>query len=106
MNADELAVKLVEVDERSKANMHRLNALEGQITAVNKLATSVELLVQENKHQTEAIKKVEMDVTSLTDQVKQIEQKPAKKWEGLVEKVVWSLVAAAIGFILARIGLV
>ena len=104
MNQDEIAVRLTEVDARSKSNTHRLDAMEGQIDAVNRLATSVEVLVTENKHQTEAIKEVKADVTSLNGKVEAIEQKPAKKWDGLVEKVVWALVAAAITFILTRIG--
>ena len=105
MNPDEMAVKLTQLDERSKSNTHRLDAMEGQITAVNKLATSVELLVQENKHQTEALKEVKDDVTSLTGKVEAIEQKPGKKWESIAEKVLWALVAAVIGFALAHIGL-
>ena len=105
MNPDEMAVKLTQVDERSKSNTHRLDALEGQITAVNKLATSVELLVQENKHQTEALKEVKDDVTSLTGKVESIEQKPAKKWENIAEKVLWVLIAAVLGFALAHLGL-
>ena len=83
MNQDEIAVRLTEVDARSKSNTHRLDAMEGQIDAVNRLATSVEVLVTENKHQTEAIKEVKADVTSLNGKVEAIEQKPAKKkkWE-------------------------
>ena len=49
----EEASRLTAVEERSKSNTHRINELSGQIVAVNKLAVSVELLVQENKHQTE-----------------------------------------------------
>lgn len=31
--------------------------------------------------------------------------KPAKRWDGLVEKAVWAICAAVIAFLLARIGL-
>ena len=105
MNPDEMAVRLAEVDQRSKSNTHRLDTMEGQISAVNKLATSVELLVQENKHQTEALKEVKDDVQSLSSKVETIEQKPAKKWEGMVEKIAWALIAAVLGFALAHLGL-
>ena len=105
MNADEMAVKLAEVDQRSKSNTHRINELSGQIDAVNKLAVSVERLVIENQHQTEELKEVKSDLSGLTGKVEQIEQKPAKKWDGLVEKVIWALVAAAITYILVRLGL-
>ena len=104
MNADEMAVKLAETEARSKSNTHRLDALEGQIDAVNRLATAVEVMATEQKHQTETIKEIKTDVSALDGKVEAIEQKPAKKWDGLVEKVIWALVAAAITFILSRIG--
>ena len=36
-----MAVKLTEVDARSKSNTHRINELAGQIDAVNRLATEI-----------------------------------------------------------------
>lgn len=105
MTQEEMSVKLAEVDQRSKSNTHRINELSGQIEAVNKLAVSVELLVQENKHQTEAIKEVKTDVQSLSGKVEAIEQKPAKKWDSIGEKVLWALIATVIGFALAELGL-
>lgn len=105
MTQEDMAAKLAEVDQRSKSNTHRINELSGQIEAVNKLAVSVELLVQENKHQTEAIKGVKDDVAALSGKVEDIEQKPAKKWDSMVEKVAWAVIAAVIAFALARIGL-
>ena len=105
MNTDEMAVKLAETEARSKSNTKRLDALDGQIDAVNRLATAVEVMATEQKHQTETIKEIKTDVSALDGKVEAIEQKPAKRWDGLVEKVVWALVAAAITFILTRIGL-
>lgn len=101
----EEASRLTAVEERSKSNTHRINELSGQIVAVNKLAVSVELLVQENKHQTEALKEVKSDVQQLSGKVEAIEQKPAKKWDSIGEKVLWALIAAVIGFALAELGL-
>ena len=96
MTQEEMAMKLTEVDQRSKSNTHRINELSGQIDAVNRLATSVEVLVQENKHQTEAIKEIKQDVANLDDKVDAIEQKPAKRWDGMVDKVIYGLVGALV----------
>ena len=104
MTPEEMS-RLTAVEERSKSNTHRINELSGQIEAVNKLAVSVELLVQENKHQTEALKEVKTDVRQLSGKVEAIEQKPAKKWDSIGEKVLWALIAAVIGFALAELGL-
>ena len=37
--------------------------------------------------------------------VKALADWPGKRWEGLVEKALWAVVAAIIAFLLARIGL-
>jgi hypothetical protein len=34
-----------------------------------------------------------------------LEQKPAKKWEAFVDKVIWAVAAALIAFILSYLGL-
>lgn len=41
----------------------------------------------------------------LTEKVDALESKPAKRWEGLVEKAVWAVCAAVITFLLGRVGL-
>lgn len=41
----------------------------------------------------------------LTEKVDALESKPAKRWEGLVEKAVWAVCAAVIAFLLGRVGL-
>lgn len=42
----------------------------------------------------------------LPDEIDELKAKPAKRWDGMVEKVIWTLVAAVIGCALAKIGLV
>ena len=44
-----------------------------------------------------------LDELSLT--VKALVDKPAKRWEGLVEKALWAVAAAVIAFLLGRVGL-
>jgi len=41
----------------------------------------------------------------LTVMVKELTGKSGKRWDGLVEKVLWAVAAAVIAFLLARIGL-
>ena len=42
---------------------------------------------------------------SLTTTVASIQAKPGKRWEAIVEKSIWAVVAAGIAFLLASIGL-
>ena len=41
----------------------------------------------------------------LSGDVKELKAKPAKRWESIVEKIIGLVIAAVVGFILARIGL-
>ena len=44
-------------------------------------------------------------IDALTGKVDALEKIPAKKWDGLVEKVVYLLAAAVVGYVLAQVGL-
>ena len=49
--------------------------------------------------------RIEQNVEKLDGKVEALEKKPAKRWESIADKVLWAIIAAALGFILARIGL-
>ena len=96
--ADEIAIKLAEVEQRSKSNSHRLDEVEKRQGDLEKLVTSVATLAKEQEH-------IKEDVTEIKADVKQLTEKPGKRWEAIVEKVIWAVCAAVVGFLLARIGL-
>lgn len=98
MEETEIAGRLSAVEQRSKSNSHRLEALEKQTEAVNRLATSVAVMAE--KVETTGDK-----VDSLCADVQEIKQKPAKRWETVTAQVVSILVAAVFGYIIARLGL-
>lgn len=104
MAPEDMVVKLAEIEQRAKSNTRRVEKLELQTEAVQRLATSVELLVKEQSHQTEAMARIEQNVEKLDDKVEALEQKPAKRWEGIVDKIAWFFIAAALGFICAALG--
>ncbi len=94
MNVEEMAVKLTEVDARSKSNTHRLDKMEEEFEALNKLATAMEVMAKKMEYQAETIKRIEADVDSIGQKVDAIEKKPAKRWDGIVDKFVAGLVGA------------
>jgi len=53
----------------------------------------------------EQLKTMNGSVNTLTAKVEEIEAKPAKKWDGLVDKVILTIAAALVGFLLAQLGL-
>ena len=90
--------RLTEVEERSKSNSHRLDKLEESTEAINRLATSMEVMAERQEQVVETVGRLDAKVTTL-------EEKPAKRWDSLVDKIVWAIAAALIGFVLAQVGL-
>lgn len=89
--------RLTAVEDRAKSNTHRLEKLEESTEAINRLAGSVEVM---------AVKLDVMNgnVTKLTTDVETIKAEPGKRWKFVVEKAIYFVVAAVVGFALAKIG--
>lgn len=90
--------RLTAVEERSKSNAHRIESLEHSYDVLNRLATSMEVMAEKQEQVATTVDKLDGKVTAL-------EGKPGKRWEGLVDKIIWAVFAAVIGFMLAQIGL-
>ena len=90
--------RLAAVEQRAKSNTHRLDKLEESTQILNRLATSMEVMAQRQEQVADTVDKLDCKVTAL-------ENKPAKRWEALADKALWSVCAAVIGFILAKLGI-
>ena len=90
--------RLSETEARSKSNTKRIDELQCQIDAVNRLATAVEVLATKQDSVSESVDR-------LTVKVETLEAEPANRWKFIVEKVVSIIIAAVLGFVLAQIGL-
>lgn len=55
--------------------------------------------------QTVQYKAILEKLDNLTRKVEALEQKPARRWEGLVDRAVWAAAAAVIAYLLAGVGL-
>lgn len=97
MTQEEMAVRLVETEARSKSNTHRLDEMDEKVDTLNRLATAVEVMATEQKHQTETMAEIKTDVNTLGTKVDAIEKKPAKRWDGMVDKVLYGLVGVLAG---------
>ena len=90
--------RLTEVEARSKSNAHRLDAVEKLQDNLDELVGTVKALAVREENMENDVKEIKSDVKSLTE-------KPAKRWDALVEKVILTIAAALVGFLLAQIGL-
>ena len=90
--------RLTEVEERVKSNTKSINELEKRQDDLEELVSTVKVLAVREENVESDVKEIKSDVKSLTN-------KPAKRWDDFVEKVIWLVAAAIIGFALAHIGL-
>ena len=90
--------RLTEVEERAKSNSHRIDDVERRQDNLDELVGTVKVLAVRERQ-------VEIDVKEIKSDVKTLAGKPAQRWELLVTQVLTLLVAAVIGFVLARLGI-
>ncbi len=98
MNMEDIALKLQETTDRSIRNEGRIKKLEDENGVLHQLATSVAVMAEQ-------LKNMNQSVSALTNEVEEMKEKPGKRWEGLVDKIIWAVAAALLGFVLAQIGL-
>ena len=98
METEKLALKLQETTDRSLRNEGRIKKLEGENAALHQLATSVAVMAEQ-------MKTMNASVSTLTNDVEELKGKPGKRWEDIVGKVIWAVLAALVAFLLAKIGL-
>ena len=90
--------RLTRVEDRSKSNTHRIESLEKRQNDTEKLVTSVAIIAEKQKD-------MEGDVKEMKCDVKKLIEKPAKRWDGVVEKVLYTVVGAVVAYLLAKAGM-
>ena len=98
MEIEQIIMKLQETTDKAARNEGRIKKLESDNAVLHQLATSVAVLAEQ-------LKALNGNVTTLTGKVATLEGKPAKKWDWLVNNVLWAIIGAVIAFCLAKIGL-
>lgn len=90
--------RLTEVEERSKSNSHRIDDLEKRQDNLDELVGTVKVLAVREEN-------VETDVKEIKDDVKTLTGKSGKRWDSIIDHIIIMVVAAIVGFALAKIGL-
>ena len=94
----EIEHRLTAVEDRASSNTKRLDDVEKRQESLDELVSTVKVLAVREEAVENDVKEVKVDVKTLIT-------KPAKRWDGLVDKIVWAICAAVIAFLLAKIGL-
>jgi predicted nucleic acid-binding Zn-ribbon protein len=90
--------RLTEVETRAKSNQHRLDEMEKRQDNLDDLVSTVKVLADREERVEDDVKEIKGDVKSLKD-------KPAKRWETIVNNIIWAVVGAVIVYLLNQIGL-
>lgn len=90
--------RLTELESRTKSNTHRLDEMEKRQDSLDDLVSTVKVLADREK-------RVEDDVSEIKDDVKEMKEKPGKRWEGVVDKVIFTAVGALVTYLLLKLGI-
>ena len=90
--------RLTEVESRSRSNTKRIDDVEKRQDSLDDLVSTVKVLADREK-------RVEDDVSEIKDDVKELKDKPGKRWEGIVDKILYTIVGAAVTYVLVKLGL-
>lgn len=90
--------RLTEVENRSKSNSYRLEEVEKRQDNLDKLVATVEVLAVKESN-------VENDVKEIKSDVKLLTSKPGQRWDSMIEKIMLTLIAGVVGFLLSQLGM-
>ena len=94
----EIKAKQAAAEEQHKTLFNRLEQAENMVNSVHELALSVRDLTNTQAN-------MQKQVTGLCADVDAIKAKPGKRWEGVVEKVIYTVIGAMISYVLMRMGI-
>ncbi|NBI80450.1 hypothetical protein D3Z39_16665 [Anaerotruncus colihominis] len=92
--------KCIADPQRDCLGLHKANFLEKQLSEYREQA-------QEARYQAIMDKLTELSVrlNEALATIAALKEKPAKRWESIVDKAIWAVLAAVIAFVLGRMGL-
>lgn len=97
MTKEELQL-LQKTSDRSKSNTKRLDKLEMTINNIYDLTVSVKEIAME-------LKAMREDMNKIDNRVVAIETKPSRRWEGIVDKIIYTIIGIILAFIFSKIGM-
>lgn len=86
------------MDERFNCLSQRVEAMEKRQKDMEDLISSVAVLAQR-------MGTVERNISEVTVNVRTLMEKPAKRWDGVVEKAILVVVGAVVAWLLTKVGI-
>lgn len=95
---EDIVKELAETTARSKSNTHRIDDIEKRQDKLDDLVTTMAVVKSEQDN-------IKQDVGEIKTDVKNLAEKPAKKWEALVNNIIWLVAGGLIAFAFSRAGI-
>ena len=90
--------RLTDVENRARSSSHRIDEIEKRQDNLDELVSTVKVLAVREEN-------VENDVKEIKNDVKGLTGKAGQRWDSLVDKIILTVAAAIVGFVLAQIGM-
>ena len=97
-SVDLLRTKIEVLEEKLKALSERVSENTSMMKNINELAMAVERATINQQQMLEKIKDHE-------SRLEAIEEKPVKRWDSVVDKVIMVLLGAVLAYVLTKVGL-
>lgn len=98
MDSEEIVRRLQANQDLSVRNQARIEKLEKGQEEFRDLVSAVNGMVVEQKN-------IRNDLTEMKSDVKQIKEKPAKRWDSAIDKILTLIITGFVVYILTQIGL-
>ena len=86
--------RLTAVEEMASNNTRRIATLEKRQVDLNGLAASVAVMAKEQEH-------IKQDVQEIKNDIKALTSKPGKRWDGMVDKIIFLVIGAFAAWVMA-----
>lgn len=93
-----LEVRMKELEDTNDVMFQRLNKQAGLIEDIQELSSSVSVLANNMKSMLEEQRRQ-------NKRLEELEKRPGKRWDAVVDKILMLLVGALMGYILIKLGL-
>ena len=94
---DEYATKLIETEQRSKSNTHRIDEMEKNNEVLLRLVTSVEVIGVEMRHMSGEFGGMKSEVGEVKAEIRELKGKPAARYNRIVEQAISIITGAVVG---------
>ena len=98
MDELEIAREHQQIWDLAKSNKRRIDNLEEEQKELRNLTAAVSSMVTEQKNMRD-------DLSEMKTDLKEIKEKPGKRWDMTADKVLTLVITAIVAFMLAKIGL-